>query len=111
MSGIITAIWEAIIGLADWLLTLVKDIFTAVWDMAVDAVCYVLDECLEFVVGLVSSINVSAFAGSIGAWGGLPAEVLNVLGLIGLADCFAVIAAAIAIRLLLQLIPFVRLGS
>lgn len=111
MSGVISAIWDAIVGLADWLLGLVKDIFTAIWDMLVDAVCYVFDEVLDFVVGMASSLDVGAFSGSLGAWSSLPSEVLNVLGLIGLGDCFVIISAAIVIRLVLQLIPFVRLGS
>lgn len=111
MSDVIAAIWDAIIGLAEWFFGLVKDVFTAVWDMAIDAVCFVLDETLDFVVSMVLSVDVGMFSGSLGTWSSLPSQVLNVIGLIGLGDCFAIIAAAIGIRLVLQLIPFVRLGS
>jgi len=111
MFDVIEAIWEAIVAFAEWIFGLVKAVFTAVWDMGVDLVAYVLDQILGFVVGLLNAINVAAFDSSLGAWGSLPSEVINVLGLIGLADCFAIIAAAIGIRLILQLIPFVRLGS
>ena len=41
----------------------------------------------------------------------LPVSVSNVMGLIGLGTCTQMIASAILIRILLQLIPFVRLGS
>lgn len=105
------AIWEAILGFAEWVFGLIKAVFVAVWDMAIDAVAYVLDQLLGWVVATLNALNLAAFDASIGAWGGLPAETLNVIGLIGLGDCFAIIAAAIGIRLILQLIPFVRLGS
>lgn len=41
----------------------------------------------------------------------LPSDLTNILGLIGFVECFALIVSAIAIRLVLQLIPFTRLGS
>ncbi|PHR16509.1 MAG: hypothetical protein COA38_21795 [Fluviicola sp.] len=41
----------------------------------------------------------------------IPADMLNVMGLIGLGDAMAIIVAALLIRLTMQLIPFVRLGS
>lgn len=41
----------------------------------------------------------------------LPDEVKNVLGLLGIGTATSMIVTAILIRLGLQLIPFVRLGS
>lgn len=42
---------------------------------------------------------------------GLPSEVLQVLGLLGISTATQMIITAILIRLGLQLIPFVRFGS
>ncbi|NJD23895.1 MAG: DUF2523 domain-containing protein [Betaproteobacteria bacterium] len=99
-----------IVAFGEWLLQLVKDAFEAVWNMVVDAICYPVDKVLTFAVGLLQNIDVSGMQ-SAGSWSSLPAEMLNILGLIGFGQCMAVIGAAILIRLGLQLIPFVRLGS
>jgi len=42
---------------------------------------------------------------------GLPADTLNIMGLIGLDTISSMIVASLLVRLVLQLIPFVRLGS
>ena len=42
---------------------------------------------------------------------GLPIDILQLSTLIGIPEGLAIIAVAYPIRLLLQLIPFVRLGS
>lgn len=106
----IEAIWNAITGFADWLLGLIKKAFEAVWDLLVDGVCFVLDKVLQWGVDLVSALDVSKLqVGNL--WSSLPADVLNIIGLIGLGDCMLIIGAAIVVRLTLQLIPFTRLGS
>ena len=104
------AIWNALIDFADWIFGLVKKVFLAVWDFFVDAVCLVLDKVLQWGVDMIASLNVSSLQLS-QSWSGLPADVLNIIGLCGLGQCMVIIGAAIAIRLALQLIPFVRLGS
>lgn len=104
------AIIATIVEFGAWLWGLVKNVFVALWDVCVDFICYILDKVLTFGIGLVGSLDVSAFQ-NVGGFSSLPAEILNMLGLIGLGHCFAIIAAAITIRLGLQLIPFVRLGS
>lgn len=104
------AIWNALVDFADWLVGLVKAVFLSVWDFCVDVICYVFDKVLQFAVDAMSAIDVSAVQSASG-WGSLPGDVINIVGLIGLGDCMAIIGAAIAIRLAMQLIPFVRLGS
>ena len=111
MTAIIEAIWEAILAFAQWIFDLCKAIVLAVWDMQVDLFCFILDGLLGFVVAMLSAIDLGSLEGALDGWGGLPPEVYNVIGLIGLGHCFAIIGTAIGIRLVLQLIPFVRLGS
>lgn len=104
------AIVDTIVALGAYVLNLFKALVTAVWDIFTDAVAYVFDKLLSFAVSALSALDVTGISG-INAWGSLPADVSNILGLIGLGQCMGIIAAAIGIRLVMQLIPFVRLGS
>lgn len=104
------AIIDTIVAFGDWLLGLVKKVFEAVWDFVQDGICWAFDKLLSAAVSLVGGVDTSGVS-QVGAWGTLPSEILNILGLLGFGQCMGIIAAAIAIRLGLQLIPFVRLGS
>lgn len=42
---------------------------------------------------------------------GVPTEAANLMGLIGVGEAMGMIVIALTIRFLLQLIPFIRLGS
>ena len=66
---------------------------------------------MQVVVSAVGAVDVSAMSSAGSWWSGLPSEILNMLGLIGFGQAMGIIGAAIAVRLVLQLIPFVRLGS
>lgn len=104
------AIIATLVAFGAWVWGLVKNVFLALWDMLVDGISYVADKVLSFGVSMLGGVDVSGVQ-AVGAWGTLPAEILNVLGLLGFGTCMGIIAAALAIRLGLQLIPFVRLGS
>lgn len=104
------AIWNALIDFANWLFGLVRAVIQAVWDFFIDLVCFVLDKVLQVGVDMISAFDLSKLHLS-STWGQLPAEVMNIIGLIGLGDCMGIIGAAILIRLAMQLIPFTRLGS
>jgi hypothetical protein len=101
---------DTITAFGRWLLSLVTDIFVSLWKLLTDVVCYPFDKLLSFASGMLNGIDVSGVS-SVGAWGSVPAEIINMLGLLGFGQCMAIIATAITIRLGLQLIPFVRLGS
>ena len=62
-------------------------------------------------VKAISAIDLSGIQPHLSAAGGLPGEILNIMSLLGVGTCVSIIAAAIGIRLVLQLIPFTRLGS
>lgn len=106
-----TKLWDKVKAGFEWTIDLVKSIFLAAWDFVKDGVSWAFDGLLGIVVSALNSLDVSGVSNLSGAWSGLPAEVLNVLGLLGIGQASAVILAAIGIRLLLQLIPFTRLGS
>lgn len=105
-----SVIWEYLVKVVEWFWDLLKDCIEAFWDFCVDVICYLFDKTLQVAVDLAGSLDVSSL-NIPAAWTALPADVLNILGLCGFGQCMGIIAGAIMIRLTLQLIPFVRLGS
>lgn len=105
------AIVTTLVNIGAYLLGIAQKIMKAAFDVLWDAICWLFDQVLTFAVTLAGTVDVSAFSGAVGAWGSLPSEILNMLGLIGFGYCMGIIFAAIMIRLTLQLIPFTRLGS
>lgn len=104
-----TSLLAKIAGLAKWFLDVFKQIFIDMWNLVTDMFCWVLDSALSLASSIVSAITVPFDPGTYYAM--IPAEMANVLGLIGIPQAISMIVAALAIRFLLQLIPFVRLGS
>lgn len=114
MQAIATAIGFILakIGSAlSWIGGLAAAAFIALYDLARDAVCWVLDQLLTLAISILSSFDFSGLSQHVGSWAGLPAGVLEVLAAIGLSTAVGIIVSAIGIRLLLQLVPFTRLGS
>lgn len=85
-------------------------IFVALWDMLKDIICWLFETLFDLVISALESLDLSALDGFNG-WGSLPSEMINILMLMGLHQAIGIVLAAGAIRLILQLIPFVRLGS
>lgn len=102
---------EGLLWVIDMVTLIAMSMMETLWDILKDFFLWVVDETMGLAVSL---LNV-AFAGFDFNPGdyidALPDEVTNILGLIGLGEATTIIMAAIMIRLLLQLIPFVRLGS
>lgn len=94
-----------------WIGKLFVAVFVALWDFIRDAACWVFEEVLKISIAAANSVDVSAISGAGQWWSSVPADVLNIMGLIGLQYALGIVFAAILIRLVLQLIPFVRLGS
>ncbi|CAN7541488.1 DUF2523 domain-containing protein [Acidovorax sp. LjRoot118] len=111
LGDFISAILAKFVALAQWFGELGKAVFVALWDLLRDAMCWPFEQIMDIVVSAVSALDLSGISTYTGTWGTLPAEIINVLGLIGVAEVSAIIITAIGIRLILQLIPFTRLGS
>jgi len=94
-----------------WLADVVVQVFKDAWEFFTDVPVWIFAQVLGVADSAMSALDLSGLTGFSGAWGSLPGEVLNVLGLIGLAEALGIIAAAALIRLTMQVIPFVRLGS
>lgn len=111
LGEFISAILRKFVSLAQWIGELVKAVFQAAWDFARDVVCWPFEQAMDIVLSAVQAIDLGPINNYTGAWGTLPAEIINVLGLIGVGEASVIIVTAIGIRLVLQLIPFTRLGS
>lgn len=104
LTGLLTEYWDSF-------LDLIQKIFNSAWTMLKDLLFWILDQLLTLSTMLLSTVDVSAITDAIPAFSSLPEPVLNVLSLCGFAQCMLIIGGAIVIRLMLQLIPFTRLGS
>ena len=93
-----------------WTSDLIRAIFTSASDFLSDAFCFVIDKGLDIVKAGMDSVDVSALSGFADGVQ-LPPEIVNVMQLAGVGAATTIIVTAIGIRLVLQLIPFTRLGS
>lgn len=94
-----------------WFSDLAVAIFTAAWDMLSDVFCWLLDGLLGIAIAAANSLDVSGLEGYANNFGDMPGEIVNIMQLAGLGTASQIVIAAIGIRLLLQIIPFTRLGS
>jgi hypothetical protein len=112
MGGMFTTLFAKIAAVISWFSKLFVAIFVSFWDIFKDIFCWVFEQVLTVAISAIAAIDVSALSNAAaGGWGSLSGDVLNIMQLIGVGDAISIIAAAITIRIGLQLIPFVRLGS
>lgn len=107
----LSMILAKIAGFLAWIGKLVVAVFKAGWDFFRDVPTWIFDQAMEVAVSAIGAVDVSQMQSASGWWSGLPSEIMNMLGLIGFGAAMGIIGSAIAIRLVLQLIPFTRLGS
>jgi len=105
-----TMLLKKLADILQWISDLFIAVFVALFDLVKDAFSWVFEQMLEIVIDALEGIDVSGISAT-GGWGELPGEVLNILALLGVAQAVSIIVASIGIRLILQLIPFTRLGS
>ena len=95
-----------------WILTVIASVFIGLWAMLTDLFIFVLDSLFDLVLYIVSGMSwdFTTF-NPVTYWNQLPADLVSVLNLIGVPIALGMIVAALGIRFILQLIPFVRWGS
>ena len=111
MAAAFSILFAKIAAVVKWLGQLYVAVFEAAWDFVRDAACWPFEQLMDIVVSAIQAIDMTGLSSQVGAWGSLPSEIVNILGLLGIGTASAIIVAAIGVRLVLQLIPFVRLGS
>lgn len=111
MGAYFTTLFAKIAAVVAWFSALFVAIFVALWDLIKDAFSWLFEQIMKVAVSAVSGVDVSAFSAYANGVAGIPSEILNILALLGVGSAIAIITAAIGLRLVLQLIPFTRLGS
>jgi hypothetical protein len=111
MGAFFTALLAKFAAVLVWIGKLWVAIFVALWDLLRDVACWPFEQAMTLAKTAIESLPLDGISSNLGAWGSLPSEVINILGLLGVGTAVTIITAAIGIRLVLQLIPFVRLGS
>lgn len=112
LGSFFSAVLAKIGAVVAWVGSLGVAVFVALWDIGKDGFCWCFEAGLQFAIWIMSTLDVSGVSGfAASGWGSLPGEIVNILGLLGVGTAIGIIASAIGIRMALQLIPFVRLGS
>lgn len=112
MSGVFqffSDLLAKIAGLAKWFLAVFKQIFVDLWHMITDACLWWFDAGLGLAIGAISMIDAPFDPQTY--YSIIPPDVVNMLGVIGVTQALSIVVSALIIRMILQLIPFVRLGS
>lgn len=89
-----------------------KVFLTTLYDALKDFFLFCFDSLLTLLVYLLESLGTLFDALDFtSAMSDMPADVLNIMGLLGLGNCMSLIVTSLIIRITLQMIPFTRLGS
>ncbi len=104
--------WDWIVIQFETFINVLYNVYVSIRDVLFDIPPWILDQMLGISTGLLTSVlsilepvDMSQYLT------GLPSEVSWVLSITGIPQCIGIISTAIVVRLLLQLIPFTRLGS
>ncbi len=114
MGAFFTAVLAKFGALATWLGKLLIGVFASGWFLLTDVVCWFFDGILKLTQTILNGLpGTNAFAALNPAQyiSGAPADLVNMIGLMRVGEGLAIILGAIAIKLVLQLVPFTRLGS
>lgn len=109
-TGFVDWLRDTLLAWYLWAADLIRAIFTSAFVFLSDAFCFVIDKGLDIVKAAMDAVDVSSLSGFADGVQ-LPPEIVNVMQLAGVGTAVTIIVTAIGIRLVLQLIPFTRLGS
>lgn len=112
MGAFFTAILSKIVSFAGYVGALAVACFAALWLLGTDLGAWVFDQLLTVVETVLDSFTIDFSIFNPAQYiSGLPPELVNIMGLCRIGESLGIIAAAVGIKVLLQLVPFTRLGS
>lgn len=104
--------WDWIVVQFETIINVLYNLYVSIRDVLFDIPPWILDQMLSIATSLLTGVLSILEPVDLGQYlTGLPSEVSWTLSMIGLPQCIGIISTAIVVRLLLQLIPFTRLGS
>lgn len=80
-------------------------------DMLKEFFYWIFESVLDLALSISNGLGQTLSFNPADYFSAIPADVSNIIGLIGLGESIAMISVAIVIRFTLQIIPFTRLGS
>jgi hypothetical protein len=96
----------------DKIKAIIEKLFDEFEEMFKDLLIYVVDTFLDLTTSILESIAIDFSVFDPSSYiSSMPAEVSQIIGMIRIPEAIGIIVAAIAIKMLLQLIPFTRLGT
>lgn len=110
-GGFFTMLFTKLGAMLSWFGSLFVAFFVSFWDIFRDGVCWIFEQICGLALAALGALDLAGITNGIASMGSIPANVMAVLGAIGLGQALAIISSAIVIRFTLQLIPFTRLGS
>lgn len=110
LVSVVSAITDFFSNLIKYIGALIVNIFTAFFVLLKDVFFGIFESILQLITFLVSGIDFG-FITSLNYIALLPPDLINIMALVGAGEALAIITGAITVRLIMQLIPFVRLGS
>lgn len=104
--------WDWIVVQFETIINVLYNLYVSIRDVLFDIPPWILDQILSIAISLLTGVLSILEPVDLGQYlTGLPSEVSWTLSMVGIPQCFGIISTAIVIRLLLQIIPFTRLGS
>jgi len=88
-----------------------ESVVLTIFDMLKDFLYWFIDILLAFAIGILNTFAIPLNWNPAQYIDALPEELVNVIGLCGVGEGVVIVTTALLIRLGMQLIPFVRLGS
>lgn len=96
----------------DWLLDQLKSFALTLWDMFTDLLLFIVDIFMDLGMAILDGFSYVLELVDLSQYiSGMPSEVMFVFDATGLGTAVGMVMTAGAVRLFMQLIPFVRLGS
>ena len=106
-------VWTFFTGIPQWCIDVLKALISAAWIFFKDVFFFIVETFLGLASAALGALG-SMFTSlpSLATYiADVPVDMLNMIGLIRLPEALAIIISALGIRILLQVIPFTRLGS
>lgn len=104
--------WQSIKDAVQAILDFFYALFLSLVDLLKDLLFFVLETLFTIVIALVSLVgNGFESLNPLQYFSAIPDETKAFMAMAGFNECMSILVGAISIRIILQLIPFVRLGS
>jgi hypothetical protein len=104
--------WDAIERFFQALVDFIYRIFLSIVDFFKDFFLWIIDSIFDIVIYLLEGMeDLTTALNPLEYINQIPDETRAIMTMVGFNECMVIITSALLIRLVLQLIPFTRLGS